>query len=162
MKKILLLSILLPLLLACGEETVRNTVHQAEAISDHERCHQCGMMITKYPGPKGQVFLKRQEHSVKFCSTRDMFSFALQVENQRQITGLFVHDVANTPWGKPQDDAFIDATKAWYVYGSGKQAVMGPAVASFSSKQSASQFAQEFGGAVIGYEQIDINFLEGE
>ena len=39
---------------------------------------------------------------------------------------------------------------------------MGPAVAPFSSKQSASQFSQEFGGAVIGYEQIDINFLEGE
>lgn len=162
MKKLLILSVLLPLLMACGQEAQQITTHTAEAITDHERCHQCGMMITKYPGPKGQVFIKQQPHSVKFCSTRDMFAFSLQPENQRQLTGLFVHDMAKTDWDKPQDDAFIDATKAWYVYGTSKKAVMGPAVASFETKESATKFAQEFGGAVISYQQVNISLLAGD
>ncbi|MGS0675133.1 nitrous oxide reductase accessory protein NosL [Shewanella sp. 0m-4] len=153
---------LVPFMFACsqGDAAVQST--QAEPIHDHDRCHLCGMMITKYPGPKGQLRLKNESIVPKFCSTRDMFNFALQPENKRQITQLKVHDMAQTDWQQPDDQSFIDATSAWYVYGTSKQAVMGPAVASFSSKESATQFAQEFGGAVLTYEQITIELLAGE
>lgn len=134
----------------------------APSIGSHDRCHLCGMMITKYPGPKGALLLKSAKIEPKFCSTRDMFNFVLQPENQRQISHLMVHDIGATKWDNPQDSAFIDATKAWYVYGTSRQAVMGSAVASFATKESAQTFAEEFGGAVLQYEQITLGLLAGE
>ncbi|WP_065204290.1 nitrous oxide reductase accessory protein NosL [Shewanella woodyi] len=162
MKKLFCLLFLLPLLGACSDSAIDAKPLSAEAIHEHDRCHLCGMMITKYPGPKGQVHLKGQSIVPKFCSTRDMFNFALQAENKRQIEALFVHDLAVTDWVAPTDNAFIDATQAWYVYGTSKKAVMGPAVASFKRQEDAVKFATEFGGAVFSYEQIDIALLAGE
>ncbi|ACJ31287.1 NosL protein [Shewanella piezotolerans WP3] len=161
MKKFLCL-LLLPLLFACSQGADDNMVIEAPAIHDHDRCHMCGMMIKKYPGPKGQVHLKGQLVTPKFCSTRDMFNFVLQSENKRQVTQLFVHDMAITDWAAPQDSAFIDAKTAWYVYGSSMKAVMGPAVASFGTKEAALKFAEELGGIVLSYDQIDTNLLAGE
>ncbi|MGS0828157.1 nitrous oxide reductase accessory protein NosL [Shewanella sp. 0m-8] len=162
MKKLICLLFLLPLLSACSESSADATQYTAEAIHEHDRCHLCGMMITKYPGPKGQIHLKGQTIVPKFCSTRDMFNFALQSENKRQIEALFVHDAGNTDWEKPQDSSFTDAKTAWYVYGTIKKAVMGPAVASFKHQADAVNFAKEFGGAVLPYDKIDIQLLAGE
>jgi copper chaperone NosL len=152
----------IPLLFACGQNTSEPAVVVAQAIDEHDRCHMCGMMIKKYPGPKGQVHLKGLLVTPKFCSTRDMFNFALQSENQRQVTDLFVHDMAKTDWQSPQDSAFIDAKTAWYVYGASQKAVMGPAVASFGTKDVAVKYAQELGGIVLSYDQIDTQLLAGE
>ena len=162
MKKLICLIFLLPLLNACSDSSADVTQYTAEAIHEHDRCHLCGMMITKYPGPKGQVHLKGQSIVPKFCSTRDMVNFALQSENKRQIEALFVHDAGVTNWEKPTDDTFVDAKTAWYVYGTSKKAVMGPAVASFKHKADATKFAEEFGGAVLAYDKITIELLAGE
>ncbi|WP_076412249.1 nitrous oxide reductase accessory protein NosL [Shewanella sp. UCD-KL12] len=161
MKKFLILCLILPSLFACSQGDVAAVKQQAETINTHDRCHQCGMMIKKYPGPKGQVHLRGETLVPKFCSTRDMFSFALQPENQRQITALMVHDMAVTDWQHPDDSSFIDAKQAWYVYGTSKQAVMGPAVAPFNSKEAAEQFATEFGGAVLQFEDINLELIMG-
>jgi len=162
MKKLICVLFLIPTLFACTQGAADVQQVKAEAIEKHERCHLCGMMITKYPGPKGQVHLKGQSVVPKFCSTRDMFNFSLQAENKRQISALFVHDMGSTDWAHPSDDAFIDAKAAWYVYGTSKKAVMGPAVASFKSESQAVKFAQEYGGAVLPFEQVDIALLSGE
>jgi len=162
MKKLILTLLIIPLLFACSRGDAVIEPIQAEAIHDHERCHLCGMMIKKYPGPKGQLHLKSEEIVPKFCSTRDMFNFSLQPENKRQITAIMVHDMSVTDWSHPDDKHFIDATKAWYVYGTSRKAVMGPAVASFGTEEGAVQFAKEFGGAVLGYEQITLELLAGE
>ncbi|MEZ9595395.1 nitrous oxide reductase accessory protein NosL [Shewanella sp. 10N.261.52.F9] len=162
MKKLMLILLFIPLMYACSQGDAALQSTEAQPIHDHDRCHLCGMMITKYPGPKGQLVLKGETIVPKFCSTRDMFNFALQPENKRQITHLKVHDMSVTDWDTPSDNAFIDATTAWYVYGTSKKAVMGPAVASFSSKEAATQFATEFGGAVLAYDQITIELLDGE
>jgi len=159
MKKFIFILLLLPVLLACNKANESNEVLQAEAIAHDDRCHLCGMMIKKYPGPKGQLRLKGEDLVPKFCSTRDMFNYSLQAENKRQITLLMVHDMSLTSWADPDDSTFIDASSAWYVYGASRQAVMGPAVASFGTKQGAEQFADEFGGAVLEYEQIDLALL---
>ncbi|BDM62993.1 nitrous oxide reductase accessory protein NosL [Shewanella sp. NFH-SH190041] len=132
------------------------------AIGEHDRCHICGMMITKYPGPKGQLMLKDSDSVPKFCSSRDLFNFALQKENQRQISHLFVHDAGETDWQNPSDSAFIDAKSAYYVYGTSKKAVMGPAVAPFASRKSAEQFAAQYGGRVLTYPDITLELLAGK
>lgn len=162
MKKLICLLLLIPSLIACSQGNSAPEQVLVQSIGDHDRCHLCGMMITKYPGPKGMLQLKNTEISPKFCSTRDMFNFALQSENQRQISHLMVHDIGSTDWKKPSDSAFIDATKAWYVYGTSRKAVMGSAVASFATKESAQAFAEGYGGAVLQYEQITLGLLAGE
>lgn len=162
MKKLILTLLFVPFMFACSQGEATSQPTHAQAIHEHDRCHLCGMMITKYPGPKGQLSLKNETIVPKFCSTRDMFNFALQPENKRQITNLKVHDMSVTDWEHPEDSAFIDAKSAWYVYGTSKKAVMGPAVASFATKEGATQFASEFGGAVLTYEQITIELLAGE
>ncbi|TVL38940.1 nitrous oxide reductase accessory protein NosL [Shewanella algae] len=164
MKKTLL-AIAIPILLlglpGCTPAQSHNHEHHAQHLKQHDRCHMCGMMITKYPGPKGQLMLKDSDAVPKFCSSRDMFSFALQPENQRRIKAMFVHDMGTTDWEQPDDNAFIDATTAWYVYGTSKKGVMGPAVAPFSTKEAAQAFAEAWGGRVLAYEEITLELLEG-
>ncbi|MEZ9139505.1 MULTISPECIES: nitrous oxide reductase accessory protein NosL [unclassified Shewanella] len=160
MKKILSLLLLVPLLFACTPDKVgAEASGHSHAIHEHDRCHMCGMMITKYPGPKGQLSLKNVEVNPSFCSTRDLFSFLLQPENTRQVNQVWVHDMAKTDWDNPKDEFFIDGKTATYVYGTSRQAVMGPAVASFSTKQAAQDFAREFGGAVLKFDDITIELL---
>lgn len=157
--KLLLSALLGMTLIGCGAPESNEHQHHVAGIGEHDRCHMCGMMIKKYPGPKGELVLKSGELTPKFCSTRDMFTFALQPENQRQISRLLVHDMAVTDWDNPQDSHFIDATQAWYVYGTSRQAVMGSALAPFSSEAAAQKFAQQYGGAVLRYDQIDLTLL---
>ncbi len=157
MKRIFLICTLL--LVACGHGDNEPYAHVSAHIDGHDRCHMCGMMVKKHPGPKGLVTLKSVDDSPKFCSTRDMFIYALQPENKRQIENIWVHDMATTDWIYPDDNQFIDATKAWYVYGSNREAVMGVAVAPFSSLEAAEVFVQQYGGDVFEYEQIDLSLL---
>ncbi|GLS82235.1 hypothetical protein GCM10007894_02120 [Paraferrimonas haliotis] len=118
------------------------------------------MAITRYPGPKGQIFMKGSDEPAKFCSTRDMMIFALQPENRRQIEAIFVHDMAATDWESPADTAFISAEDAKFVYHTSKKAVMGPAVAPFSDENAATTFIDEWGGKLYSLDQITIDLLE--
>jgi len=162
MKKYLSLLLLAPLLLGCNKGQVLDNQYKAEMIHEHDRCHLCGMVITQHPGPKGQVHLKAEKMVPKFCSSRDMFNFALQPENKRQIAYMMVHDIASTNWEQPDDGAFIDAASAFYVYGTSKKAVMGSAVAPFSTKAAAEAFAKENGGRLLTFKDITLELLAGD
>ncbi|MCZ4337335.1 nitrous oxide reductase accessory protein NosL [Shewanella colwelliana] len=162
MRTLVLILAVVFMMSGCGAAEPEVNEIQAVTIGDHDRCHMCGMMVKKYPGPKGVIALNSNSISPSFCSTRDMFMFALQPENQRQVKHLYVHDMGKTDWEHPEDVHFIDATKAWYVYGTSRKAVMGSAVAPFSTRSEAEAFAKEFGGAVLEYDQITLPLLSGE
>ncbi|WP_051303569.1 nitrous oxide reductase accessory protein NosL [Psychromonas aquimarina] len=150
----------LSLLLGCSEaDTQQQMVKQAAAIENSDECHLCGMIITNYPGPKGEIFEKGSEQAAKFCSTRDMFSYLLQPENKRQAQHIFVHDMSKTPWNKLNDEYFIDARKAWFVVGSSKKGAMGKTLASFSRQDDALAFSKEFGGMVYPFDEITMDLL---
>jgi copper chaperone NosL len=146
----------------CNDKSAQQVmVHQAVALETADECHLCGMLITNFSGPKGELFRKgiteAESNTVKkFCSTRDLFSFYLDPENTRNVTTILVHDMSKSPWQHPDDQYFIDARQAWFVTGSNKIGAMGKTLASFSLKVDANAFAQEFGGQVIPFK--DINF----
>jgi copper chaperone NosL len=150
---------------ACSKnEEGHQTIHQAVAIESADECHLCGMLISHFDGPKGELFRKgiteadgNKVH--KFCSTRDMFSFYLDPENKRNVTTVLVHDMSKSPWNAPNDDYFIDARNAWFVVGSSKRGAMGDTLASFSLKNDADEFADEFGGNVFNFQQVDLSML---
>ncbi|MGF2688492.1 nitrous oxide reductase accessory protein NosL [Marinobacter sp. DUT-3] len=124
-----------------------------------DECHVCGMAITGFGGPKGEAITAREQQVHKFCSTRDMFSWALQPENAKRDHTLYVHDMAQTDWERPDDTALIDARKAFFVVGSERTGAMGPTLASFATENSAVEFANEFGGEVVGFKEVTMQHL---
>ncbi len=147
------------LLIGCEQTEQDRMLRQAVAIESSDECHLCGMVIAEYPGPKGESFQGDGNAVVKFCSTRDMFSYILQPENSRQVREVYVHDMSQTPWHKPEDDYFINAKDAWFVVGSNQTGAMGKTLASFSKQQDAKAFSERYGGQVYDYESISIDIL---
>ncbi len=153
------LTVVLFFLTACSDDKPNKVLQIPETITAGEECHLCGMAITQFPGPKGQAFGQGQTHSVKFCSTIDLLSWALQPENKAKISKMVVHDMTQDHWDNPSKNPYIDATKAWYVWGHRRKGAMGATLASFKKKQAAQDFAKEYGGKVYNYSQITLNLL---
>ena len=157
-----LASILLAALLvsACSEDSPSTlAAQQAAAIESGDECHLCGMLISGFPGPKGQLFERGRERSLKFCSTRDLFAYLLDPEHQHNIQSAFVHDMAISPWDHPDDETYIDARTAWYVVGSRRKGGMGPTLASFADQTHADAFAAEYGGQLYRFDQLNLTLL---
>jgi len=158
--KVLVIFSLMAVLLGCSEaEPKKEMLKQAVAIENADECHLCGMIISQFPGPKGELYQKNAEDIAKFCSTRDMFSYLLQPENQRQVQQVFVHDMSKTPWQKTDDQYFIDARSAWFVVDSSQKGAMGKTLASFSLFDDALAFSREYGGKAYAFDEITIDLL---
>ncbi|MCP5077473.1 MAG: nitrous oxide reductase accessory protein NosL [Psychromonas sp.] len=151
---------LLLLMVGCNDKQAeQQMLKEAVAIETADECHLCGMLISNFPGPKGESVAKNSEQVNKFCSTRDLFAYYLQPENKRNVTQLFVHDMSKMPWEELNDGHFIDAKTAWYVTGSSKRGAMGQTLASFSKKEHAEAFSKGFGGEVYSFDEITIDRL---
>ncbi|SIS42744.1 nitrous oxide reductase accessory protein NosL [Neptunomonas antarctica] len=147
-------------LTGCNEEAKEKVMaQQAMALESGDECHLCGMLITRFPGPKGQVFERGIKQNMKFCSTRDMFAYALDPEHKHNIQSVFVHDMAVNPWEKPTDETYIDGRKAWFVIGSSKKGAMGPTLASFKTQEDAEAFAKEFGGELKRFDELTLDII---
>ncbi len=147
------------LLIGCSKSEQQATVRQAAVIESGDECHLCGMLISNFPGPKGETYIKTSDRVKKFCSTRDLFSFILDPEYRHQVKEIYVHDMSKVPWGSPDDGYFIDARLAWYVVGSTQTGAMGSTLASFSQQSDAIAFSVEFGGKVHPFSDIKLALL---
>jgi copper chaperone NosL len=144
---------------ACNETTNNTHDQHATAIESGEECHLCGMIITKFPGPKGQLYQRGNANNLKFCSTRDMFAYFLDPEHQHNIQQAFVHNMAVNTWEQPDDKTYIDAREAWYVIGSNKRGAMGPTLASFADQKSANSFADKQGGKLYQFDDLNLDLI---
>lgn len=147
------------ILTGCTEDEQAAMVQQAVALENGDECHLCGMIITNYPGPKGQLFSKGIEGNLKFCSTRDMFAFIADPENKHNVKQVFVHDMAISPWEHPDEETYVDAREAFFVVGHRKKGAMGATLASFSKQEDALAFADIEGGEVLRFDEIDLEVL---
>lgn len=120
-----------------------------------------GMILLDYPGPKGQIVYAEGKPDF-FCDTVGMFAMFLKPEQQRQVRGLFVQDMAQADWNNPVGH-WIDAKAAFYVAGSKARGAMGSTLASFASEKAARDFAATQGGKVVRFEQVtpDMVVLDG-
>ena len=147
-------------LTACNESpTDLQLAQHAMAIESSDECHLCGMIITGFPGPKGQLYKRSEEQSKKFCSTRDMFAYLLDPEHKHAIQTIYVHDMAVALWDTPDEELYIDARTALYAIGHSRKGAMGPTLASFSDKTIAETFIKQYGGKLYTFEQIDQTLL---
>ena len=147
-------------LFGCGE---KEPVAQVEQVPVHihngQECELCGMIINQFPGPKGQLFTRGSDRPLAFCSTRDLFAYALQPEHSHRIQNVFVQDVSSASWEDMSNATYVDAKTAYYVIGHQQLGAMGPTLAAFSSESAAQQFADHFGGELKRYEEIDQSLI---
>jgi len=141
-----------------GEHSSRKK-HPPIAIKSGDECHLCGMLISGFPGPKGEAYEAGARHIYKFCSTRDLFAWYLQPENKINAEEIYVQDMGAVPWNKPGNNDMIPARTAWYVVNSNKDGAMGPTLGSFSSKQKALAFQKKNHGTLKKFDQITLNML---
>ena len=146
------------LLSGCGESTPE-ALADPEPIASGDSCHVCGMTITAHPGPKGEAFMGGDAQALKFCSTAELFTFLKQPENEAQFSHAYVHDMGNTQWGSPDDDAFIRAAEALYVIGHERRGSMGHTLAPFADKNAAEAFIEDHGGELIAFDEITLERL---
>ncbi|MDP2244193.1 nitrous oxide reductase accessory protein NosL [Pseudomonas sp.] len=148
-------------LLACSEPESEQQSLAPVAFHDTDECHVCGMIITDFPGPKGQAMEKASVK--KFCSAAEMLGWWLQPENRIGTAKLYVHDMGRSEWAKPDDGNLIDATSAFYVVGlgdSGLKGAMGAVLASFADEQAARKLAAIHGARVLRFDEIDQDVLQ--
>ncbi|MBB3190315.1 nitrous oxide reductase accessory protein NosL [Halomonas cerina] len=149
----------LTLLASCSNDADTTSLAAAQPIEAGDSCHVCGMVIERFPGPKGEAFLEGQTTPRKFCSTLELFTFLKQPENATQLSHAYVHDIGVTTWDTPADEAFIRADQAWYVAGHDRRGAMGHTLASFAERPDAEAFREAHGGEVIAYADIDLALL---
>lgn len=140
-------------LLACGKEEDEQVVREPVAFHQDDECHVCGMVISEFEGPKGQSV--GNDDVRKFCSTAEMLGWWLQPENRISDASLFVHDMGRSEWSAPDDAHLIDATTAYYVIGIPLKSAMGASLASFADEAAAEALADEHGGRVLRFAEID-------
>ncbi len=132
--------------------------HDPVTIKPGEECHLCGMVISKFAGPKGELY-DRSGHVQKFCSTRDMFSWYLQPENLNSTQEIYVHDMGQASWKNPNDKYLISARTAWYVVDSDMKGAMGSTLASFKQKADAQNFILKHGGKLLPFKDITLDLM---
>ncbi len=157
--KLMFVIVLSSFLFACGTTDEAKVKHDPVAFETSDECHVCGMVITRFGGPKGQVYETRSKQTKKFCSTTELIFWYLQPENKSNVAELYVHNMANTSWDKPDDSQLIAARDAIFVINSDMHGSMGKTLASFLSANDAGLFVKEHGGQVVTFNALSLELL---
>lgn len=121
--------------------------------------HICGMYLAEHPGPKGQVFIRGQVEPLWFSSVRDTFGHLLGREGAAPVA-VYVHDMAQADWARPQPGTWIEVHKAVFVIGSTRFGGMGEAeIIPFGSRAAASAFTRQHGGRVVAYDEVPSDYV---
>ncbi len=155
MRRLFLILIIL-CLAACSKEPVAKPL-PIEFTRDHT-CNVCGMIIVDFPGAKAQMHYKNKRRDT-FCSTLDMFLFYLQPDRPGNIIAIYVNDMGKSDWERPKGN-WIDAEKAFYVYGGDVMGPMGEALAPFLDIKDAEAYIKKHGGRVIRFSDVTMEILK--
>jgi nitrous oxide reductase accessory protein NosL len=149
-------------------------VPAAVALSGGLECDVCGMVIEKHPGPDGQLFFEANEPEghgppARFDSLKQcLFPYLLERRARGWTeSAVYVTDYSTVEYtvstegdtrvvsSHPEAAAFGDATTLHFVVGSSIEGAMGPDFVPFSVRGDADEFAAEYGGDVVGFDDID-------
>lgn len=122
----------------------------------------CRMALAEHGGPKGQVFLTRQDRPLWFSSVRDTFTWLLVEDGPGGgHAAIWVNDMGKAQsWDKPDAGAWVEAHQAVFVVGSDRGAQMGGTeLVPFSDRNAAAAFAAKHGGTVMAFAQITRDVL---
>ena len=125
--------------------------------------YYCGMLLADHEGPKGQIHLSGREAPLWFSSVRDTIAFLRLPEEPRDITAVYVNDMAQAKrWDHPEEGAWVEAHDAWFVLGSDRMGGMGaPEAVPFSVKEAAEAFRAQHGGRLARLDEIPDEYVLG-
>lgn len=149
-------------LAACTEEAPE-APPAPHALTAEAVGHYCGMNLLEHKGPKSQIILASWSEPIWFSSARDAFSFKMLPEEAKDIRAIYVSDMAKaSSWDNPGPTNWVDARKAFFVIGSTKQGGMGaPETVPFSDRAAAEQFAAEYGGRIVRFDEVPKDYVLG-
>ncbi len=154
-----LLAAALALLLAACQKAESPMAHVPTEIDAQTACSLDGMTLADYPGPKAQIRYAGEAKPVYFCDTVEMFSALLRPEQVKSVETVFVQDMGQADWDKPQGH-WIDARTAVYVHGSSRKGSMGPTLAAFASQADADKFVATYGGKVLKFAEVKPDMVD--
>lgn len=160
MKAVAILRMLVPLFLlagiaACGKQE-EAPPPLPQKITGNSIAQFCHMAVVEHAGPKGQIFVKGHADPFWFASVRDTFAFTMLPEEPKDITAIYVTDMAKErDWNNPAPTSWVEARKAVFVIESRKRSGMAEAEAvPFSETDAANLFVAENGGRIVRFDEM--------
>ena len=151
--------ILLALFLSACEKAPIVEVPAAQTLTREANGYYCLMTVVYHSGPKGQIILDDGK-VLWFTSVRDTIAFTLSPEEPKNISAIYVNDMAGANWDKPGLDNWIEAQSAWYVLDSNKAGGMGaPEAVPFSTKENAETFVASYSGTIHKFDSIPKEYI---
>ncbi len=160
MRRGLAVLLLVPLLAAgCGPAAEKRP--SAQDIPPDAVAEFCGMGIGEHPGPKAEIFVRGRARPYWFASVRDMFAFTLLPEEPKDITAIYVTDMARArAWDQPGPGIWIDARTAAFVIGSRAHGGMDTSEAvPFADAAQAAAFAAREGGRLVTFAAMPPDYI---
>jgi len=153
------LSIFFIVFLSACEKNTPVEVPKAQTLTREANGYYCLMTVVYHKGPKGQIILSDNK-VLWFTSVRDTIAFTRSPEEPKNIAAIYVNDMSSANWDNPGADNWIEAKNAWYVLGSNRIGGMdAPETVPFGHKESAANFATQYGGKVYTYSKIPAEYL---
>jgi copper chaperone NosL len=145
----------------------------AIAIKDAASCDVCGMVISKHPGPAGEIYWadaapENRDPPFWFDALKQCFfpHYFEGVDAGRELSAAYVTDYSAVDYAVSTEDgetyisshtaadAFAPAKSVSYVVESDVTGAMGPDFVPFSDASDADAFAAEYGGSVVDFEDV--------
>lgn len=150
------------------------------AITSSAQCDVCEMVISKHPGPNGQIFYadespRGHDNPAWFDSLKKCF-FPYKIEHERRgwsIAAMYVTDYSSVDYevttsggttyvsSHTAPESFAPARDLHYVVESDAQGAMGPDFFPFSVQDDAGAFAGEYGGRIVQFGDIGSDLVGG-
>lgn len=152
------------LLSACDNNQVAAPPPPPVELSSDAIGHYCSMVVAEHPGPKAQIFVSDVAVPRWFPSVRDMFAYTMLPEENQDIRAIYVSDTgASDNYATVADGAWVEAMNAHYVLGSKIAGGMGlPETIPFADAIDAAAFAQEYGGKVVSFDEVTLDYIFAE
>lgn len=156
-------ALLAGLVAACNAEQAAVAPPAPIEVTQEATGHYCGMLLVDHDGPKGQIHLEGREQPVWFTSVRDTIAFTRLPEEPRDISAIYVHDMARAgDWNQPEPGAWTEARDAWFVIESDRRGGMGaPEAVPFSEQEAAETFRSAHGGRLVRLDDIPDDYVLG-
>jgi copper chaperone NosL len=156
--RVFLTILLISAIYGCGKDE-QESPPPPKAITGDAIAEFCNMALSEHSGPKGQIFVQKRPQPYWFASVRDTFAFVMLPEEPKDITAIYVSDMAKSKnWSQPE--VWTDARKAVFVIGSRKRGGMGEDEAvPFSDKAAAQAFAAENGGRIVNFDEMPKDYI---
>lgn len=148
------------------------------ALPDDAACDNCGMIISKHPGPNGQLFYASNDPEThpapyRYDALKKCF-FPDLLEAQQlgwTATAKYVTDYSSVDYTLQQEgettyisshlapESYGHAEDMTYVVGSDLEGAMGPDFYPFSNQEDARTIADEYGGQLVPFDDIDAGLI---